>query len=407
MNARAALQAAFALALGSAVSLGLARFSYALLLPPMRADLQWSYALSGLMNAANAAGYLIGALSLPRLTALLGARRLLLLGSALAALFLALHGLVRSDAALMLMRLASGVASGFVFATGGLLAARLATSAAPYGVSAGLLLGIYYGGTGWGIVVCALAVPAFTEGWLGALGNFGSFGGWPASWLALVSLAAAATVAMAWAVPAGEPEPARATTAWLAEVRPLARGIAGYFLFGVGYIAYMTFIVSLLREQGLGTGVIVAFYALLGVGVIVSPWLWAGLLQRERGGGALARLNALLGLSVVLPVLWSHAAVAFVSGAIFGGVFLSVVASTTAMVRHNLPPERWTAGIAAFTVIFAFGQIIGPAIIGWVSDEWGGLRPGLAMSAALLLLGAVVAWMQPPLAKAPSAEATR
>ena len=407
MNARAALQAAFALALGSAVSLGLARFSYALLLPPMRADLQWSYALSGLMNAANAAGYLIGALSLPRLTALLGARRLLLLGSALAALFLALHGLVRSDAALMLMRLASGVASGFVFATGGLLAARLATSAAPYGVSAGLLLGIYYGGTGWGIVVCALAVPAFTEGWLGALGNFGSFGGWPAAWLALGALAAAATVAMAWAVPAGEPEPARATTAWLAEVRPLARGIAGYFLFGVGYIAYMTFIVSLLREQGLGTGVIVAFYALLGVGVIVSPWLWAGLLQRERGGGALARLNALLGLSVVLPVLWSHAAVAFVSGAIFGGVFLSVVASTTAMVRHNLPPERWTAGIAAFTVIFAFGQIIGPAIIGWVSDEWGGLRPGLAMSAALLLLGAVVAWMQPPLAKAPSAEATR
>ncbi|NBQ88574.1 MAG: YbfB/YjiJ family MFS transporter, partial [Betaproteobacteria bacterium] len=166
MNARAALQAAFALALGSAVSLGLARFSYALLLPPMRDDLQWSYALSGLMNAANAAGYLIGALSLPRLTALLGARRLLLLGSALAALFLALHGLVRSDAALMFMRLASGVASGFVFATGGLLAARLATSAAPHGVSAGLLLGIYYGGTGWGIVVCALAVPAFTEGWL-------------------------------------------------------------------------------------------------------------------------------------------------------------------------------------------------------------------------------------------------
>ena len=60
MNARAALQAAFALALGSAVSLGLARFSYALLLPPMRDDLQWSYALSGLMNAANAAGYLTG-----------------------------------------------------------------------------------------------------------------------------------------------------------------------------------------------------------------------------------------------------------------------------------------------------------------------------------------------------------
>ena len=37
------LWTAAALALGAAVSLGLARFSYALLLPPMRADLGWSY----------------------------------------------------------------------------------------------------------------------------------------------------------------------------------------------------------------------------------------------------------------------------------------------------------------------------------------------------------------------------
>ena len=37
---------AFALSLGAAISLGLTRFSYALLLPPMRADLGWSYFLS-------------------------------------------------------------------------------------------------------------------------------------------------------------------------------------------------------------------------------------------------------------------------------------------------------------------------------------------------------------------------
>lgn len=392
---RAALQAAFVLALGSAVSLGLARFSYALLLPSMRADLGWSYALSGVMNAANAAGYLLGALSLPRLIALMGARRLLIAGSVLAALFMALHGVVRSDAAMLFMRVASGVASGFVFATGGLLAARLATQAAPHGLSAGLVLGIYYGGTGWGIVACAVGVPLFIEG-LPAAGL--KAWGWPVAWMALGALALVATALMAWAVPRGEPEPPAARGQGQGDVRRLGLGIAGYFLFGVGYIGYMTFIVTLLREQGLGTGVIVAFYALLGVGVIVSPWLWAGLLQRQRGGGALAVLNALLGLSVILPVLHPHPALAFVSGAIFGGVFLSVVASTTAMVRHNLPPERWSAGIAAFTVIFAFGQILGPAVVGWVSDELGGLRPGLALSALVLLAGAVVAWLQKPLA---------
>ena len=44
------------LSLGGAVALGFARFAYALLLPAMRADLHWSFTLSGAMNAANALG---------------------------------------------------------------------------------------------------------------------------------------------------------------------------------------------------------------------------------------------------------------------------------------------------------------------------------------------------------------
>ncbi len=179
-------------------------------------------------------------------------------------------------------------------------------------------------------------------------------------------------------------------------------GIAGYFLFGVGYIGYMTFIVTLLRESGFGSGVVAVFYAVLGLAVVASPWLWAGLLQRERGGGALARLNALLGLAVVIPLVWSQPVAAFASGAIFGGVFLSAVASTTAMVRHNLPPERWPTGIAIFTVVFAVGQILGPALTGWVSDRSGSLSDGLALSSAVLFLGAAVAAFQRPLGSQPT-----
>jgi predicted MFS family arabinose efflux permease len=179
-------------------------------------------------------------------------------------------------------------------------------------------------------------------------------------------------------------------------------GIAGYFLFGVGYIGYMTFIVTLLRECGFDSGVVAVFYAVLGLAVVGSPWLWAGLLQRERGGGALARLNALLGLAVVIPLVWSQPVAAFASGAIFGAVFLSAVASTTAMVRHNLSPERWPTGIAIFTVVFAVGQILGPALTGWVSDRSGSLSDGLALSSAALFLGAAVAAFQRPLGSQPA-----
>ena len=51
------------LGLGTAISLGLARFAYALLLPAMRADLGWSYLVAGAMNTVNAAGYLAGVMA--------------------------------------------------------------------------------------------------------------------------------------------------------------------------------------------------------------------------------------------------------------------------------------------------------------------------------------------------------
>jgi hypothetical protein len=80
----------------------------------------------------------------------------------------------------------------------------------------------------------------------------------------------------------------------------------------------------------------------------------------------------------------------------FGAVFLSVVASTTALVRHTLPAAQWAAGISAFTIVFALGQIVGPTVTGWISDGRGGLAGGLVASALTLWAGALLAWRQRP-----------
>jgi predicted MFS family arabinose efflux permease len=381
---------ALALAAASAVSLGLARFAYALLLPPMRADLGWSYATAGAMNTVNAAGYLAGALLAPWVLARFDARRVMLAGGVLAALALAAHGLVRSDGLLYVLRALSGLASAASFVGGGLLAARLA-SRQP--ARSGLVLGIYYGGVGLGIVASALLVP-----WLVS----GSVARWPWAWLALGAAAALFTAFTAAGSAALRAPPARAAGSQPFSWQPLAWGLAGYLGFGLGYIGYMTFVVMLLREQGHAAPLVTAFYVLLGVGVLASSWLWAGLLQRWRGGGALALLNALLALATVLPVWWPARTGVLLSGALFGAVFLSVVASTTALVRHNCPPAAWPAGIAAFTIVFAGGQIVGPLLVGWVADHAGasGLRAGFVLSAALLALGALAATRQRPLPRA-------
>ncbi|VWX59375.1 Predicted arabinose efflux permease, MFS family [Burkholderiales bacterium 8X] len=399
---------ALALSMGAAVSLGITRFSYGLLLPPMRSDLGWSYALAGGMNTANAAGYLLGALGTPALMRRFGAARLLVAGALLASLFMAASGFFVSAPALLVQRLLAGLASAWVFVAGGLLAARLGERE-PTG--AGFLLGIYYGGTGFGITLSALLVPQVLE----AASSVPH--GWAWAWWALAAASLAATAVLWRAARSLELElegdgrqkanPALRVVAAPPPrnqglIRPFGWALAGYACFGTGYIGYMTFVIALLREQGARPGDVTLFYALLGVACVLSSRLWAGLLDRYRGGQPQSVLNALLGIATVLPVLspawWST----MVSGLLFGGVFLSVVASTTALVRHNLPRERWVAGISVFTVVFALGQIVGPTATGWISDGAGGLARGLVFSALALWMGALLASRQKPLTR-PSA----
>ncbi len=96
----------------------------------------------------------------------------------------------------MALRLGAGAASAATFVAGGLLAARLGSQAAtaqPGGrrpPGAGLVLGLYYGGTGLGIIVSACLVPAFL--------TQGVAHGWQPAWLALGGVALAMTVLMAW-----------------------------------------------------------------------------------------------------------------------------------------------------------------------------------------------------------------
>jgi predicted MFS family arabinose efflux permease len=159
----------------------------------------------------------------------------------------------------------------------------------------------------------------------------------------------------------------------------------------------MTFIVTLLREQGIASAWVAAFYGLLGAGVVASSWIWAGVLQRYRGGQALALLASILTVATLLPVVSAQPVVVALSCGLFGCTFLSVVASTTAFVRHNLPPAAWAPGIGAFTIVFALGQILGPSLSGRLADGPGGLARGFVCSAIVLALSAVVAARQRPL----------
>src|SRR5450830_1666246 len=345
------LLTALALSLGTAIALGVARFSYALLLSPMRTDLGWPYLIAGGMNTGNALGYLLGALATPPLARRFGTHKMLIGGALATAFFIILSGLFIDTASLLFLRVVTGAVSAFIFITGGILVTRLA---ALHPRRAGFLLGVFYGGSGIGIVISAWVVPLT----IAAANAYGIAHSWQWAWLAMGILSLIATAFMAPPALRIPDLPSQARGAGHVRYRSLAFGLTGYFMFGLGYIGYMTFVIALLKEQGMSAGMITLFYTLLGVAVVAS----------------------------------------FISGLMFGGVFLSAVASTTALVRHNLPPASWSVGISAFTIVFAAGQIVGPGIVGWIADRSGGLQQGLLFSAAALLIGALLAWRQQPLA---------
>ena len=378
---------AIALSLGAAVSLGLSRFSYALLLPPMRTDLGWTYLLSGAMNTGNAFGYFLGALVTPFLLRRFRAQTALLWGAVLASVFMMLSGLAVDANLLMLQRVLAGIASAFIFIAGGVLAARLG---ALHPHRAGLLIGMYYGGTGLGIVLSALLVPVV----LTLASAHGAVHAWQWAWIALGLICLSATAVMVLPTAQIDGAPSVPNAHGNFRLRPFAFGLAGYLMFGVGYIGYMTFVIALLKEQGMSAGTITLFYALLGMAVMASSRIWARMLDRFKGGQSLAILNVLLGVATLVPALTAAPLMVFASGLLFGAIFLSVVAATTALVRHNLPQHAWSFGISVFTTVFALGQIIGPSVIGWIADGAGGLQRGLIFSAVALFIAALLASRQ-------------
>ena len=393
---------AVALSAAAAVSLGVTRFAYGLLLPAMREDLAWSYTLSGAMNTSNALGYFLGALATSRVIALWGPGRAVLWGGLLAAVLMWMPGFFVDSALLIAQRLVAGILSAVVFISGGILAARMGSRQAGH---AGLILGLYYGGTGAGIVLSALVVPWILDG------TQLPFAPWVLAWWALGVACLLLVAWLRW--------PVKVLAAWdtdgVAAAEPLVvvpwwpmrYALWGYSLFGLGYIGYMTFAVALLREHGASGGEVAWFYGILGLMVMASSRIWAGLLNAHRGGGALARLNALLGLAVVLPTLSDNFYVFVLSGALFGAVFMSIVATTTAFVRLNFPTAAWSAGITAFSVVFAIGQVLGPLAVGWVADSHGGLVRGFLYSAMALWAGALIAWLQKPIQQGETASVTQ
>ncbi len=232
--------------------------------------------------------------------------------------------------ALAVLRFIGGLSTAVTFVVGSALASRVHSGGRQERSAA--LVAVYMAGVGIGVVLSGIAVPAA----LSAL----DASGWQTGWLLMGVLALLALVPAAWsvrAVPAAPPATAGQGGSGLGR---MSWSFVWYVLFGAGYVSYMTFVIALLHDQGLGTWSTAAFFIVLGAAsALATLLLWGRVIGRLRGGTSLALVSAVVLLGV-LPVLLGDG----LAAAVVSATGPPDAAPACLGLRHRLADRRLQRG---------------------------------------------------------------
>ena len=354
--------------LAMAAGVGVGRFVYTPILPPMVEALSLSKSQAGLIASANFVGYLAGALlAMMRLP---GSRRSWLLGSlAVNAACLAAMGLATQMPVFLALRLVAGIVSAFILVlSSALVLDRLAAS------GKGALSAVHFAGVGVGIAASAALVSMFSD--------------WQTMWFASAALTAVAGIAIAFLI-----EPDAATTQVAAELMPrtisrkFAALLAAYGLFGFGYVITATFIVAIVRASPEIAALEPYIWVMFGLSAAPSVAVWTRLGARWGTLRAFAVASLVEAIGVAAGAVWLSAIGIVMSSLLVGGTFMGLTALGLVAAREDGSGDP-RGRLALMTASFGAGQILGPVFAGYVHDRFGGfMLPLLVASLALLAAG--------------------
>ncbi len=375
------------LTLGVTVTNSFARFAYGLILPAMKSELGWTYAQAGWLNTANALGYVVGAVLTLLLIGRIAPSQLFSFGLIATTLSLFATGYEAAMEWQTFWRIAAGVFGAMSFSTASVLTARLfAEDPRRNALAIAILFGT---GGGLGIMLAGASLPLMLDAW--------GPSSWRYGWYVIGVISLIGLPLSLWAASMLHVPAQRNTSAGGLELRRIWRELAGYAGFAMGYIVYLTFLVAWMTDQQASALLIAGVWMTLGVALVVSPFVWRGVLARHASGWPLAMILTGIAAGSALPMILPAGGAVVISAVVFGLCVFMAPSAITSFIRQNLPPESWAAAMSLFTVVFAIAQTIGPFAAGALGDAKGDIGTGLLVAAAILLTGAALAAFQRPL----------
>ncbi|MCL3859611.1 MFS transporter [Actinotalea sp. K2] len=346
------------------VAFGMARYAYGLTLPDVRSEFGLSELLLGLIASGTFAGYLIGLVCVPRLSARRGPRAPTTVGGVCGFIGAATVALAPSPWILAVGAVISGSAAGWVWAP----YSDIVTEAAPRPRRA-TLLAVITTGTSLGLVGLA------------GLGLLATAYSWRLTWAGIALAAAVAAVLNRRVVPRvaaprrGEGAPRQSL--WR---RPMAAPLAYAALYFAAVTIYFTYATEAARSGGLAGSAEPLLFALIGVGGLVglrTAWMNRAMGTPVVGVGSVWVVSGalvLLGLGRTSLPLTLLSALLLGTGYMVGS---SLLAIWTAQVAPDRPGEGFTLAL----VVGAVASIAAPAAMG-------ALIPALGLPTMLVLVAA-------------------
>lgn len=375
-------------ALGIALNIGVARFTYGVMLPSLRRDLALDYLLGGALNAIHLLGYLIGTLAAPRIANRLGMAHFSSLSHGVVAAGAVICALAPQAAGpfgplvLGLGRLITGLGAG-----GGIMAVIVLAFAAVSAARRPLVGAVVWGGMGVATIISGLAAPVLLAD--------------DAGWRTAFALSALLALAIAVFFPplgattdVPQPESAAQTTFG---ARELLTGqwfflLASYFLFAFGYIAWSTFAGAQLVASSAPMAVVQVTWVVFGAATMAGAALTVPLAN----SAALRRHALLVSFALAAPGALLSAldtSMAAIAGALLVGLGAGATPTiVTASARDRCSAEDYARAFSFAAAALGVGQLLGPVVAGQAADVFGAaaapMLAGLAYATGAVLAAA-------------------
>ena len=377
-------------------SLGLARFGYTLLLPPMQESLGLDNTQAGILATANLAGYLVLSVGAGALASRVGPRIVLTGGLAVTALGMALTGFSGSFLSAAAWRTLTGIGSGASNVPAmGVLAAWFVRG------RRGLAAGIAVAGSSLGLIFTGPVVPRMLP--------MADGQGWRWCWWLFAGITLA-VAAVAWLVIRSRPQdaglqPVGATTPAAGPIPPGAHPLAWrdvyasasiwrlglvYLAFGFSYIIYLTFFSKrLVMEGGYTPTQAGDLFMLMGWCSLFCGLVWGAVSDLTGRRSALVAVFLVHSVSFALfataSARWGYAA----SAVLFGLTAWSIPAITAAACGDILGSRLAPAALGFVTLFLGVGQAVGPSVAGAMADARGTFADAYLLAAFVALAGAL------------------